>query len=333
MSKAFDTVHLHKLIDKITHTNIPNTITKFISNYIKGRTQYTKYNDTISSLRNIKTGVPQGGVLSPTLFNIYTADIPTPQNNNITLITYADDITILSTHTKPDTAQRQVQPYLEQIHEWTTNNQLKLNANKTTTTLFTPDPAQYNTPLTLRINNTTLPTVKHPKILGLTLDPKLTYAQHIQNTLKRAKPTLNILKALTTTHWGKTKETLINTYKTITRPILEYTNTVWSPIISDTNTQKLQTIQNTALRIATGCTQDTNTQHLHTETKTLPLKQHLKLHASQYRQKAQHAEHPSHHLTTQAQNPRHMKQTTFLNNNNYTHNIATQHQRTPQQKQ
>ena len=83
-------------------------------------------------------------------------------------------------------------------------------------------------------------------------------------------------------------------------------------------------IQNTALRIATGCTQDKNTQHLHTETKTLPLKQHLKLHASQYRQKAQHSEHPSHQLTIQAANPRHMKQTTFQNNNNnYTHNIYT----------
>ena len=133
-----------------------------------------------------------------------------------------DDITILSIHTHQHTAHQQVQPYLEQIHTWTQANQLKLNANKTTTTLFTPDPAQYNTTLTLTIDNTTLPTVKHPKILGLTLDPKLTYSQHIHNTVSKAKPTLNILKALTSAHWGKTKETLLTTYKTITRPILEY---------------------------------------------------------------------------------------------------------------
>lgn len=177
--------------------------------------------------------------------------------------------------------------------------------------------------LTLHINNTILPTVKTPKILGLTFDPKLTYSNHIQNTTKRAKQTINILKALTSTHWGKSKETLTVTYKTITRPIIEYANTIWSPIASETNISKLQTIQNQALRTITGCTRDTNTQHLHEETKILPLNTHLKLHASQLRQQALHPEHPLHTLTTQNTNHRHKKQTIFDNNNNYTFNLDT----------
>ena len=107
---------------------------------------------------------------------------------------------------------------------------------KTTTTLFTPDPAEYKTTLTLQINNTILPTNKEPKILALTLDPKLNYSKHIQNTTQKAKQTIHIMKALTTTHWGKSKETLNITYKTIVRPILEYASTIWSPIISNTNT-------------------------------------------------------------------------------------------------
>ena len=61
-------------------------------------------------------------------------------------------------------------------------------------------------------------------------------------------------------------------------------------------TDKQQIVQNTALRIATGCTHDTNTQHLHEETNVLPIHQHLQLHASQIRQKAQH---PLHKLTIQ----------------------------------
>src|SRR6476469_4398157 len=80
---------------------------------------------------------------------------------------------------------------------------------------------------------------------------------------------------------GKQNETLIATYKAITRPVIEYGNTLWSPIISYTNLNKLQATQNTALRIITGCTADTNIQHLHTETEILPLSIHLKLHASQ----------------------------------------------------
>ena len=138
---------------KLDNTNIPSTILKYIANYIKGRKQYTPYNDYKSTLKNTKTGVPQGGVLSPTLFNIYTADLPTPTSPNITTVTYADDTTILSTNKNPHIAQQQVQPYLQGIHDWTKQNQLTLNTSKTTPTLFTPDPAEYNT--TLHCKSTT----------------------------------------------------------------------------------------------------------------------------------------------------------------------------------
>ena len=78
------------------------------------------------------------------------------------------------------------------------------------------------------------------------------------------------------------------TYKAVMRPALEYASSVWSPIASSTSINKLQVMQNAALRTATGCTQDTNIQHLHDETLTLPIHEHLQLHASQYKQKTQH---------------------------------------------
>ena len=130
------------------------------------------------------------------------------------------------------------------------------------------------------------------------------------------------MKALTTTHWRKSKETLNITYKTITRPILEYTSTIWSPIISNTNMNKLQTIQNSALRTITGCTLDTNTHHLHTETKILPIDTHMKLHGSQLRQQAQDPEHTLHLLIMQ-EPPATLKKQTIFHSNNYTTNIDT----------
>src|SRR5688572_4938108 len=102
---------------------------------------------------------------------------------------------------------------------------------------------------------------------------------------------------------------------------IEYANTVWSPIISDTNLQKLQTTKNNTLRIITGCTSDTNTQHLHKETKTLPLFNHLQLHASQLRQKSQLSTHPLHDLNRPTNCPRQKKETIFENWNGKTINI------------
>src|SRR6476619_6366593 len=139
-------------------------------------------------------------------------------------------------------------------------------------------------------------------------------------TKEKADKSFNVVKALTSTTCGKQKETLIATYKTITRPVIEYGNTLWSPIISDTNFDKPQTTQNTALRIITGCTADTNIQYLHTETQILPLSSHLKLHASQLRQKAQFPTHPLHPLTKQNPSRRQMKQTIF-ENTSFTTNI------------
>ena len=102
--------------------------------------------------------------------SIYTSDIPLPLNN-IQITTYADNITITASHTKHHKAQQLIQPYLHKIYEWATTNNFQINTDKTITTLFTSDPAEYSTILSFKLNNQTLPT-KHPKILGITLVPK-----------------------------------------------------------------------------------------------------------------------------------------------------------------
>ena len=142
MSKAFDTINIHTLIRKLLQTNIPGTIIRFIANYIKGRKAYTTYRNHTSKQRPFKTGVPQGGVLSPTVFNIYTSDLPITQCTGFRSWPYADDITITSTHTSTSAAKKYIQPYLHKVFAWTKQNNLLLNPDKTTCTLFTPDPCR-----------------------------------------------------------------------------------------------------------------------------------------------------------------------------------------------
>ena len=128
MSKAFDTINIHTLIRKLLHTNIAGTIIKFIANYINGRKAYTTYINHTSS-RQFKTGVLQGGVLSPTLFNSYTADIPPPRARVQPINT--------CNHT-----------YKKFLHG---QNNLTLNPDKVTCILLTPDPAKLKSNLDLKL--------------------------------------------------------------------------------------------------------------------------------------------------------------------------------------
>ena len=191
LSKAFDTENIYSLINKLHQTNVPTTIMKFIANYIKGRKGYTQYQKSTSKQQQFKTGVPQGGVLSPILFNLYTSDLPPPPAR-VTLTTYADDMNPAASHPKYHVAEQTLQPHLQDIFSWTIKNDLILNPDKSTATLFTPDTHEHDITLNLSINNVIIPTVKNPKILGLTLDPAFTFAEHVRIVKEKADSSIKI---------------------------------------------------------------------------------------------------------------------------------------------
>ena len=155
--------------------------------------------------------------------------------------------------------------------------------------------------------------------MGITLDPKLT---HIHNISVQAYKPLPIIKALTATGWGKQKETLMAIYKAVMRTAPEYASFVWSPIASSTSINKLKVMQNAALRTATGFTQDTNIQHLHDETLTLPI--HEQTTAPRLTIQTENTTS----ITSPTQTPNKLQHSkalknTIFNNGRYTTNIPT----------
>ncbi|MEL7523123.1 MAG: hypothetical protein AAGJ80_16170, partial [Cyanobacteria bacterium J06553_1] len=240
--------------------------------------------------------------------------MPEPdKEKGMELDVYADDVTLLSTHEKVKAAETNAQQYLNQVIKWMKDNNLIL-ADKTQATLFTPDPAEYSYQLNLKIDGTRLKTTPNPKVLGLTFDPKLNFTEHTKLTEEKAKGTLKLVKAISGTDWGQHKETLVSTYKTYTRPVLEYACPAWAPIASVSNVTKLQRVQNAALRCATGHTRDSNATHYHQETQVLPISTHMKLVTSQYRESSRHPQHPMHHALSEPEPERKMKRTAFDTN-------------------
>ena len=110
----------------------------------------------------------------------------------------------------------------------------------------------------------------------------LTFSSHVKKAVDSTKKKINIMKSLAGSTWGQDKDTLIFTYKAIGRSVLEYGAPIWSPVIKDNNWKKLQTTQNQALRIATGKVKMSNQDHLHQETKVLPVKEYTRLFSEQY---------------------------------------------------
>ena len=134
-----------------------------------------------------------------------------------------------------------------------------------------------------------------------TLDTHFTFGPHAHDCVERASSALNVIKALAGSNWGFTTKTLVATYKASVRLILNYASPIWFTQVSSSRLGKLEVIQSKALRIATGCHQQSS--HLRAENGVLPLRAHLELCSQQFYASALQPFHPSHLIVTSPHNP------------------------------
>ncbi|XP_018013347.1 uncharacterized protein LOC108670388 [Hyalella azteca] len=193
-----------------------------------------------------------------------------------------DDLTIFVSSPRLDAAEADLSELLRGVSDWSTAKKLAGAPGKSSVTLFTPDTHQSRLHPSATICNCIIPLDKTPKILGVTWDTLFTFSPHVRAIATKAIGSLRILKALASTNWGFSKEDIIATYRTITRPILNYAAPIWYPVASRTAIASLQIIQNSALRLATGCIKMAPIAHLHHETGVLPLSAHLDLACAQF---------------------------------------------------
>lgn len=270
--KAFDRVWTDGLIHKLHTQHFPLHLIKLIHSYLQNRTFKVKVQNSFSTVKSVKAGVPQGSVLAPTLFILYTNDIPHfPQHTNIAL--YADDTAIYSSSFHAQVAIKQIQTHMTLLLPYLEKWYLKLNADKTEVCIFTKKFTNINTPSPLKIKNNNIKHKTPIKYLGVHLDYRLTFNPHIKETIRKAHFTLKQLyPLLKSPHMTIKNKKLL--YTTMIRPILTYASPAWHSA-SKTAKKPLQTLQNKILRLILNADRYTSSRKLHEDAQLPTMNEHL----------------------------------------------------------
>ena len=194
---AFDTVSHDTLISKIAGSSLPPVITRWLSCYPRRRQAATSFRGIKSSTRIVRTGVSQGSKLSPSLFNYYITN----------MVCYADNITVWASGPKIPQLESMINSYLRDVGIYLKENSHLISAPKSTITLFTQDTYQFQTHPYITLEDTHLPLERSPKILGVIMDPSLSFHKHCNDVTDRIDKRNNKLKALAGSSWGQDKET------------------------------------------------------------------------------------------------------------------------------
>jgi ribonuclease HI len=269
IEKAFDTVWRYNVLKKLTDWKVTGNMLQFLRNFMENRTFQVRINGKLSNTFHQTNGIPQGSVLSSTLFLVAINSLPGIIPKPVVASIYADDLIIFCRGSQITTTQKIIQNSLQIIEKWSAETGFRCSTTKTTIMRFSRrrnkealEPLQlYGQPLTQ---------VQHQTYLGITFDSRLTFSTHITTLKNDCLRRLNLLKAIAHTNWGSDERTILRTYRATIRSKLDYGSPAYG---SATRSQlrKLDTIQNTALRLALGAFRTSPALSLHRESNETPL--------------------------------------------------------------
>ncbi|XP_077455065.1 rapunzel 5 isoform X2 [Stigmatopora argus] len=245
-SSAFNTIKPDILTDKLSHLGLSSSICCWIKDFLTNRPQTVRLGPHLSSSITLSTGSPQGCVLSPLLYSLYTYDCaPTHQSNAI--IKFADDTTVVGLISGGD--ESAYRDEVNNLSSWCSVNNLTLNTTKTKEIIL--DFRKHGTDLApLLINGVCVDRVQSFKFLGVHVTDKLSWSTNTTAVVKKAQTRLHFLRVLRKNNLGSN---LLRTfYRTTVESILAYGITVWYAGSTAADKKAMQKVINTAQRIV-GC--------------------------------------------------------------------------------
>lgn len=248
LSSAFDNVWHHALIYKMVKAHFPKYLTKLVLSYLTDRTFRVKVGRELSSTKELPAGVPQGGVLSPTLFNIYVADIPTSQG--VQTAQFADDIALWHSKKNAPSIRKALQDATLKLSKYVRRWKLQLNASKTEAIFFTRRRHPRAFPRQpIRIQGHETVWRDNAKYLGVCLDQKTTFKKHVDYVLEKGNKCTRLLYPLLCRKSKLHQENKLLIFKTVLRPAILYASPAWVTC-SASQLSRVQGLQNRCLKMA-----------------------------------------------------------------------------------
>ncbi|XP_055593395.1 uncharacterized protein LOC129744736 [Uranotaenia lowii] len=209
LSKAFDCVEHNTILTSLRDWGISGKLYQYIQSFLTNRTIQVLVNNSLSSPRQMPTGVPQGSVISPTLFLIAINSIFKIIPENIKILVYADDILLISISAFARLTRIRLQTALDKIAIWAPKIGFRFSPDKSKLLHLGPNRKKLKKLPPLKLFNQSIPFVHSFRLLGVWIDDRLTFSTHLNQIRKNSKNKLNLLRILSKTPSHANRDSLI----------------------------------------------------------------------------------------------------------------------------
>jgi hypothetical protein len=266
-SKAFDKINHDLLLRKLAKIGIGGKLLQLIRSYLTDRKQFVKIGRCSSSLRAVLSGVPQGSILGPLLFLVYSMDLT---ENMATLpYTFADDTKLLQISDTRQGSSDTLQQDVTRLKCWSDRNHLPFNIDKCHIIDFRPSRGYK---IQIQLGCHILKEVDEVEDLGILINSKLSWKDHIDSKCSKANSVLFLLKRNLSSSLPLQQK--LNLYKTLIVPIFSYSSSTWCA--SRYSMAYLERIQRRCSKWITCYAEATYVERL-TRLNILPLSLHLQI--------------------------------------------------------
>ena len=238
LEKAFDSVWIGGLYNRLIHFGVSGKMLNVINIFLRNRKVFTQISNFRSECFVTKTGLHQGSVIWPLLFIIYINDLSATHLNSFK---FADDTSVLVTGKNLEDLQVRLNSTYREIVSWCRKWRMVVNGSKTELMLVNGEMSAISLPTR---NSDTCALVSSTKSIGLTIDDKLNYHEHLKTVTVKAARNWRIIRSKYADQWGLSIPTLILLYKTVILPQVMYAASIWR----HKNISGLKKFQNNIIR-------------------------------------------------------------------------------------